>query len=49
MTSFNYSIDRTVLNPYNLGFKQNWRQVFGSHLLIGLDRYIPLLVWDNIP
>lgn len=31
MTSFTNSKDRRVLNPYNLGPKQNWRQVFGSH------------------
>lgn len=31
MTSFAETTDRRVLNPYNLGLKQNWKQVFGSH------------------
>lgn len=31
MTTFADSTDRTVLNPYNLGLKQNWRQIFGSY------------------
>lgn len=31
LTSFTDSTDRKTLNPYNLGLKQNWRQVFGSH------------------
>ncbi|UYI27401.1 DHHC palmitoyltransferase [Encephalitozoon cuniculi] len=30
ITTLADSTDRRVLNPYNLGAKQNWRQVFGS-------------------
>ncbi|ADM11311.1 DHHC-type zinc finger-containing protein [Encephalitozoon intestinalis ATCC 50506] len=30
MTTLTDSIDRRTLNPYNLGWKQNWKQVFGT-------------------
>jgi palmitoyltransferase ZDHHC2/15/20 len=30
ITTFSGSTDRSVLNPYNLGVRENWRQVFGD-------------------
>jgi palmitoyltransferase ZDHHC2/15/20 len=33
MKNFMESKDRAVLNPYNLGFRQNWKEVFGEKRL----------------
>lgn len=33
ITVYSSSKDRTVLNPYNLGTADNWKQVFGDRLL----------------
>lgn len=32
ITQFSDSKDRTVLNPYNLGTKENWEQIFGNRV-----------------
>lgn len=32
ITKFSDSKDRTVLNPYNLGTKENWKDVFGTNI-----------------